>query len=242
VLHGSGRGARRPRAWGRDRYQQCGDGHSFQTGATVNSFESIAGRTPQAITAYTAGDPVSSAAFVFDQISGVKFSVGGAPGTNAPALYSLTGGIAGDAKSPSTVLGPVDFDFTTKFNSGALIEIFFPTKVSKVGFWLNPSLGNVLLIAADTNFAFSGDPETTLESGTVTAGNFVGIERAAADIGGFKIIALGATGFTIDDFTFGGTGTGGGGGGTPGVPEPATLALLACGAALIAAHRVRARR
>ena len=214
---------------------------AFQTGATVNSFESIAGRTPQAITAYTAGDPVSSTSFVFNQISGVQFSVGGAPGTNAPALYSLTGGIAGDAKSPSTVLGPVDFDFTTKFNSSALIEIFFPTKVSKVGFWLNPSLGNVLLIAADTNFAFSGETETTLETGTVTAGNFVGIERATSDIGGFKIIALGATGFTIDDFTFGGTGTGGDDGGG-GVPEPATLVLLSLGAVLLAAHRIRAGR
>src|SRR4030095_211188 len=114
-------------------------------------------------------------------------------------LYSLNGAIAGDAKSPPTVLGPVDFDFTTKFNSGALIEIFFPTKVSKVGFWLNPALGNVLLIAADTTFAFSAKNETTLEMlPNATAGNFVGIERATADIGGFKIIALGQTGFTID--------------------------------------------
>jgi hypothetical protein len=227
---------------------------AFQTGATVNNFESVTGRTPQTITAYTVGDPVSATAFVFDQISGVQFSVGGAPGTNAPALYSLSGGIAGDAKSPTTVLGPVDFDFTTKFNSSALIEIFFPTKVAKVGFWLNPSLAGVLLIAADTNFAFSGLPETTLESGTVTAGNFVGIERAAADIGGFKIIGLADPGFTIDDFTFGGATTGGGTTtttsttttttgtttGTPGVPGPAALVLLACGAAALA-WRGRAR-
>jgi hypothetical protein len=119
---------------------------TFQSGATVVDFESISGRTPQTITAYnpgTPGDPVSPNSFIFDQISGVKFSVGGAPGTNEPALYELSGGIAADAKSPDTVLGPVDFDFTTKFSSNALIEIFFPTKVSKVGFWLNPSLGNV---------------------------------------------------------------------------------------------------
>ena len=164
---------------------------TFQSGATVTSFEGISGRTPQAISSYTVGAPVSPNAFIFNQIAGVQFSVGGMVGTNEPALYSLTGGIAGDAKSPPTVLGPVDFDFTTKFNSGALIEIFFPTKVSRVGFWLNPSLGNASIIAADTNFAFSGLPETTLENGNVTAGNFVGIERATADIGGFKIIALG---------------------------------------------------
>jgi len=202
---------------------------AFQSGATVIDFESISGVIPQSITAYTAGDPVNSTSFVFDQISGVQFSVGGAPGTNEPAVYQLTGGIAGDAHSPTNVLGPVDFDFTTKFNSNALIEIFFPTKVSKVGFWLNPSLGNVLIIAADTNFAFSGQQETTLESSNVTAGNFVGIERSTADIGGFKIIALDATGFSIDDFTFAA-------GATTTVPEPGTLAVLGialCGLALL---------
>jgi len=196
---------------------------AFQSGVNVVNFESISGRTPQAITAYTVGVPVSPSAFVFNQIPGVQFSVGGAVGTNEPALYSLGGAIAGDAKSPTTVLGPVDFDFTTKFGSGAQIEIFFPTKVSRVGFWLNPSLGNVLLIAADTNFAFSGINENTLESGTVTAGNFVGIDRASADIGGFKIIGLGTNGFTIDDFTYGNAGT------TSTVPESSSLALLILG-------------
>jgi hypothetical protein len=198
----------------------AGDVSAFQAGATVVDFEGIPGRTTQTISTYTSGDPVSSNSFIFDQIGGVQFSVGGAPGTNEPALYELSGAIADDAKSPVTVLGPVDFDFTTKFNSSSLIEIFFPTKVSEVGFWLNPSLGNVLLIAADTNFAFSHLPETTLESGNVTAGNFVGIERPSADIGGFKIIALENSGFTIDDFTFGG------GSSSPVVPEPGTFFLF----------------
>ena len=210
---------------------------AFQAGATVNNFESVSGRTAQGITSYTSGVAVSPTAFVFDQIPGVQFSVGGMVGTNEPALYSLGGGIAGDAKSPTTVLGPVDFDFTTKFNSQAMIEIFFPTKVSKVGFWLNPSLGNVQIIAADTNFAFSHLTETTLESGPaggVTAGNFVGISRPTADIGGFKIIALGATGFTIDDFTYGG-------GTTTTAPEPGTLALVVGGVVALALRR-RTRR
>ncbi len=203
---------------------------AFQSGATVVNFESISGRTAQSITSYTSGNAVSPSAFIFDQISGVQFSVGGAVGTNEPALYSLSGGIAGDAHSPTTVLGPVDFDFNSKFDAGSMIEIFFPTKVSKVGFWLNPSRGNVELIAADTNFAFSHETETTLETAaSVTAGNFVGIERPTADIGGFKIIGLGATGFTIDDFTFGGASA------STAVPEPAVLGLFAFGLVILAA-------
>ena len=71
------------------------DVSAFQSGATVEDFESISGRTPQTITSYTAGDPVSPASFIFDQISGVQFSVGGAPGTNEPALYQALGGHRG---------------------------------------------------------------------------------------------------------------------------------------------------
>lgn len=207
---------------------------AFQNGLTVVNFDAVAGRTPQTIASYTSGDPVDVDSFIFDQIGGVQFSVGGNPGTNAPALYELTEDIADDAQSGAIVLGPVDFDFTTKFNNGALIEIFFPAKVSAVGFWLNPSLGNVLLIAADTNFAFSGLPETALESGIVTAGSFVGIQRASADIGGFKIIALDGTGFSIDDFSFGAA--------TTTVPEPSTWALLMIGFAALGFGTRRERK
>lgn len=200
---------------------------AFQSGITVVDFESVPTRTPQAITSYTQGVAVDAGSFVFDQIAGVQFSVGGMVGTNMPALFELGGSIAADARSGDTVLGPVDFDFTTKFGPGAFIEVFFPVKVSKVGFWLNPSLGGVVLIAADTNFAFSGLPETTLETGNVSAGNFVGIERASADIGGFKIIG-GAAAFTVDDFSFGAAAP---------IPEPATWGLLLAGLAALGLRR-----
>jgi hypothetical protein len=191
----------------------------FQKGLKVVDFESVPTRTPQTITTYTQGDPVDPGSFVFDQIPGVQFSVGGAVGTNEPALFKLSGAIAGDAHSGHTVLGPVDFDFTTKFGPNGLIEIFFPVKVSKVGFWLNPSLGDAHIIAANTNFAFSHETETNLEQGDVNAGRFVGIERSSADIGGFKIEGLGSKAFTIDDFSFG----------AAAVPEPSTWGLVLFG-------------
>jgi hypothetical protein len=64
-------------------------------------------------------------------------------------------------------------------------------------------LGDVFIIALDTNFAFNHLSETRLESGAVKAGNFAGIQRPTADIGGFKIEALEDSRFTIDSFTFG---------------------------------------
>jgi len=205
---------------------------AFQSGLTVQTFESLAGRTPQPIIAYTEGDAVSANAFVFNQVPGVQFSVGGMVGTNMPALYQLGGTLAANAHSGTTVLGPVNFDFTTHFGPGAFIEVFFPVKVSSVGFWLNPALGNATLIAADTNFAFSGLTETTLETFAGVAGHFVGITRPTADIGGFKIIGTGNTGFTIDDFSFGTAGTV-----TTPVPEPAEWALLLAGLAAMGAWR-----
>jgi hypothetical protein len=90
---------------------------AFQAGATFVNFESISGRTPQTITSYTSGNAVSTSSFIFNQIPGVQFSVGGMVGTNEPALYQLSGGIAGDAKSPSAVLGPI---LTSRPNSAAV--------------------------------------------------------------------------------------------------------------------------
>ncbi|MFT3717493.1 PEP-CTERM sorting domain-containing protein [Pseudorhodoferax sp.] len=196
---------------------------AFQSGATVLDFEGSTphGRTPQAISSYTSGLAVDPGAFLFDQAPGVKFTVGGMVGVNAPAIYRLEGAVAGDAHSGSNVLGTVNFDGETNFGPGAFMEVFFPSKVSRVGFWVNQQLDFVTLIAQNTIFAFSFEDEEILETGVGDAGYFVGIEHDSADIGGFKIFGRGSEGFTIDDFTFGGV--------SASVPEPGSLALLTGG-------------
>lgn len=206
---------------------------AFQTGLTVLDFEGSAplGRTPQAISSYTSGVPVDPGAFLFDQAPGVQFSVGGGVGVNMPAIYTLGGAIGNDAASGHNVLGTVGFDFNTNFERGAFMEVYFPTKVSRVGFWLNQQLDFATLYALDTNFAFSGLEETILQTAIGDAGFFIGIERDTADIGGLKILGRGSEGFTIDDFSYGG-------GSTLPVPEPGTLPLLLAG---LAAVRLRHR-
>jgi hypothetical protein len=158
--------------------------------------------------------------------------VGGNPGSfdTEPVVFQLGGGIAGDATSPTNVLGSADMAGNTKFEG--FIEIYFPTKVDRIGFWLNPALGPVLIVAKDNQTAFSGNPvENQLETGTVTAGKFVGFQRASADIGGVTVIALDPLGMTLDDLTFhaGTTNTT--------VPEPGILSVCIAGAVAIIAGR-----
>jgi hypothetical protein len=211
----------------------------FQHGLTVLDFEAqppgstTAAPVAMPITRYASGLAVPPSAHLFDQSPGVKFSVGGTPGVNRPAVYRLEGSLARDAASGSNVLGGVDFDFNTRFDGSAFIEIYFPAKVSKVGFWLNGQLDFVTVIAANTNFAFSREDEFTLETGIGEAGKFFSIERDAADIGGLKILTRGAEGFTIDDFSYGSA--------TP-VPEPAAVAMLLAGLAGVLAACRRAGR
>ncbi|MFT4103802.1 MAG: PEP-CTERM sorting domain-containing protein [Burkholderiaceae bacterium] len=205
---------------------------AFQNDLTVLDFEGPTplGRTPQAINSYSSGQPVDAAAQLFNQAPGVQFSVGGTVGVNMPAIYKLEGSLAGDAASGSNVLGPVSFEFTTAFERGVFLEVYFPTKVSKVGFWINGQLDDVTLMLLNTNFAFSREDEELLQTAVGEAGFFIGVDRATADIGGLKLFGRGEEGFTIDDFSFGSTAT---------VPEPGSLALLATGLALV--WRVRRR-
>ena len=155
-------------------------------------------------------------------MTGLRFTVGGSPGDARPVLLELEASIGGDAMSPTTVLGPAEMDPQLTNFSSAFIEIIFDTKVSRMGFWLNPSLGNVLMIAS-TEFGGGGVQLETLASGT--AGNFVGFSRPTADIGLVAIIPLGG-GFTIDDLTYAASST------DPppsSVPEPTSMLLMGMG-------------
>ena len=69
---------------------------AFQAGTNVVNFESIPAHTPQTIVVHFEY-PVFAISFIFNQISGVQFSDGRAQYTIEPALYLLSGRIAGDA-------------------------------------------------------------------------------------------------------------------------------------------------
>lgn len=208
---------------------------AFQHGLTVETFENVPGRTPMTITNYLPGNAVDADARVYDQIAGVRWSVGGQVGVNTPALFYLDDGASGGAHSGHVVLGPVSFDDSTEFDH--IIELYFPTKVAKVGFWLDPTLSDVQVLALDNNFAFTHDPdENILESTVAKAGYFTGFEHATADIASLKFqVRAGSKGMTMDDFSYGGS--------VSAVPEPGSLALLLPGtAALLISRRRKAMR
>jgi hypothetical protein len=197
---------------------------AFTTGATVQNFENVAGLTPLSITAYTNGTPVPSGAQMHGEIPGLFFHSGGAnpnnttanPGTPV-ALLTLAGGIAGNAHSPTNVVAPLQInEQILGLGSGNFLEIVFPTPVNRAGVWLNPALGNVSFNALDANLL--GIP-----GGSVTGnpGNFVGASLPTDSIKIVSIIATQASGFTIDDLTYGTAGA-------PNavIPEPSTLLLL----------------
>jgi hypothetical protein len=210
---------------------------AFAAGATVQTFESVAGLTPLGLASYTnalnSSTAVPSGSQLGGQIPGLHFHSGGAsfnnpvgnPGTPT-ALLALQGGIAGDARSASNVVGPLEIN-TANLDLDQFIEIIFTGGLQdRVGVWLNPSLGPVTFSAFDSM-------GIQLEFVTGTAGNFVGIDRLANEIK-FVSIVDGAGGFTIDDLTYGQTGA------TSAVAEPGSVALLLTG--LLAAVGLRSRR
>lgn len=217
----------------------------FQQGLRVETFESVPDRTVRSMARYTSGIQLNEDNQVYDQVQGVRFSVGGTVGVNRPGLYRLQETLAPDARSPAAVLGTVYLDGRTMFNDFGLMEVFFPTLVSAAGFWLNPALGGAKVYAVNTLFAFSQQDEVVLEEAVVDPGGFVGFSYATARIGGLKIIGLGVpdpedpgarfgVGFTIDDLSYGSR--------NQTVPTPGTLGLLAASLPLVLLSLGRGRR
>jgi hypothetical protein len=202
---------------------------AFTTGATVQNFDSVSGLTPLSITAYTNGTPVPPNAQMHGQIPDLFFHSGGANPNNTAAnpgtpvgLLTLAGGIAGNAHSGANVVAPLQImtDPTSPavlgLAAGNFLEIIFSSPVNRAGVWLNPALGNVTFNALDASLSSIAGGSTT-----GNPGNFVGVSLPADTIKVVSIIASQASGFTIDDLTFGTSG-----GSPTAVPEPSTLLLL----------------
>lgn len=216
---------------------------AFKSGATVQTFDSIAGVTPVAISDYNPLDITlnTGAHFNKDAAQTPFYNSGGAnpldPASNPGVpigIVTPTGAIAGDKASGNNVAGPIGVVVPpfTLFEGGAFIEVIFPTLVSKVGLFV--AHGSIQMFLKDSagNNLLTGDVST---SGST--GQFIGIDRGTADIGG---VTLGFGAFTIDDFTFGGA-TGGSGGGNT-VPDTGSALNLALAGAFLALARWRMRK
>jgi hypothetical protein len=189
---------------------------AFQTGATVETFDNIAGITAVNISNY---DPIdiggTTALFNKNPATSAFFNSGGAsfndpvgnPGTPI-GIAAPSGGISGDVFSGANVAGALGVVSTTLFEAGGFMEVIFPTAVSKVGLYVTHGSIQLILKDLDNLNIATGDA-----SGTASKGQFLGITRDSADVRGVTIIGNGT--FTIDDFTYGTSG-----GSAPGVPEP----------------------
>lgn len=202
----------------------------FQSGATVESFDDLSALT---ITSYDDGQTVPAA----NQFSSRNLSVftspffnsGGAsfndpignPGTKI-GIFDPDGTIAGEVVSPNNVAGPLTVGTDTAFTNG-FMEVIFPEDVIRVGIWITHGT-NIQLILKDSSNQNLSTGDFTVTGST---GQFIGIQRDAADVRG---VTIGFGAFTIDDFTYSGT---------P-VPEPSSSVLIAMGlTALVGWRRVR---
>jgi hypothetical protein len=193
---------------------------AFQSGAAIETFDTLSGLT---ITSYASVAVPAANQFNSRNLANPsvpEFNSGGATFSNPASnpgtpigIFDPAEGIAADFHSANNVAGPLEVGSDQAFGSG-FMEVIFQTPVSKVGFWVTH--GSVQLILKDTS-------NMNLASGDVmvtgTQGNFIGIDRGVADIGGITLLAVGAVSFTLDDFTSAGS--------TSTVPDTGgTLSLL----------------
>ncbi|MEZ4332208.1 MAG: beta-propeller fold lactonase family protein [Myxococcota bacterium] len=179
---------------------------AFMQGASIESFDDL---PAFATSTYAAGQTLDpSARFnTRDGVAQPTFNSGGGtfsdpvgnPGVPI-AIVRPTGAIASDVVSPDRVAAPVVTNDPLQPFANGFIEVFFPDGASRVGFWVTH--GEVSLNVFDrAGMGFTNGDATT----TAIAGEFVGIDRGAREIGIASILPHGVDAFTIDDFVWSGT-------------------------------------
>lgn len=208
---------------------------AFQSAATVINFDSVAGITPLSLNAFNNDTAVPDNAILLQQLQspgGIGITSGGGiggavlnlePPINTAAVSGA--GVLGSAFNPTGVNGPQ----ATCLAAGCFLELFFEQGVNRIGFWSNVNV-TILASSADVNGVVAQNA-VNLETVGGSALSFVGVERASNEINFVQIFA-GASEFVIDDLTYGRTGT-------AVVPEPASVALVGLGAALVLSIRAR---
>lgn len=206
----------------------AGDVAAFQTGADVESFDTLVG---QSVSSYDPGQECAPAS-QFSSRDGTSFPTfhsGGAspgdpvgnPGTPI-GIVAPSGAIAGDVVSGANVAAPLVIFTDVLWSSpdgGAFMEVIFPEgeEVERVGFWVTH--GTIQLFLRDRNGSnlTTGDTEVSGD-----AGFFIGIRRDTADIAVAALVG-GGNPFTFDDFTSAAP-----------VPEASGPLALAAGALVLA--------
>jgi hypothetical protein len=178
---------------------------AFQAGATIESFDT--GLTGLVITSYTPVAVPAGSEFFSRNINDPNvpsFNSGGASFNNPPSnpgtpvgVFNPEGGIAAEVSSQTNVIGPIDLGLNQAFGSG-FIEVRFVNPTSKIGFQVTH--GSLVVFAKDINNSNLLGVDSSVNG---TIGNFIGLSRNAADIGGLTILSTNPNdSFTLDDFTF----------------------------------------
>jgi hypothetical protein len=218
---------------------------AFLSGALLVDFETVSGVTPLPVMSYT-GSPTAAANLIDPKvaINGAFFSAGGqTPGNpangGAPGVLVDVSALNG-AHSGKNVLGPTaQGDPTTPLDFNGFVSVNFPLlqPISRFGWWTNPNGGGVAF-PPHLNAIDSGGNLVDLSAGinfTALKGDFVAFAFSASVLNEVEVFQGGP--MTVDDFVYARDNALPLAGGTTTVPEPASWALFAAGAAAICLRR-----
>ena len=162
---------------------------AFQSGATIENFDNLPALQ---ITSYASGQTVpagnqfSSRNLVvfntpFFNSGGASFNDPiGNPGTRI-GIFDPEGAIAADFKSANNVAGPLATGTNLAFGNG-FMEVIFPEDMRRVGLWVTHGTFTMFLKDSTNTNLSTGDVQVTGNKG-----QFIGIERASADVRGLTM-------------------------------------------------------